>query len=77
MIEAIDDPLVNQPVESVKVTRFLRRSALDRDQYNIIMPMTIWIITFSEGSPILFGREEVRVKPVCGAKTIPSCHIYL
>lgn len=61
MIEAIDDPLVNQPVELIKATRFLRRSTLDCDQHNIVMPMTIWIVTFSEGSPILFFREEVSV----------------
>jgi hypothetical protein len=39
--------------------------------------VTIWIVTFSKHSPILFRRKEIRVQPVGGAKSIAPRHVYL
>jgi len=77
MIEPLNNPLVDQLVETSEVTSLFSFSALYSDQHDIVMPMPVRIITFSERRPVLFGRQLVRVKPVCGAKPIAPCHIDL
>ena len=77
MIEALDDLLIDDLIEPIKIARILCYPARNRDQHDIIVPMPVWIITFAERGPILFGRELIRVEPMGGAKTIAPGHMHL
>jgi hypothetical protein len=77
MIEPIDNPLVDQLVETGQTTRLWRSSAFDRDQHDVVVPMTIRIITFTERSPIFLRRELISMKSVGSAKPIAPRHVYL
>lgn len=77
MIETLDDLLVDYVVKPVQVAPIHHRSTLDCDQHYIVMPVTVRVITFSERCPILFGREQIGVKSMSGAKAIAPGHMYL
>lgn len=74
MIKAFDDRIGDETVKRVQTARALCRSGTNRHQDHIVMPVTVRIVTFTEGSPVFFRGEEIRVQPMGGAKAIASGH---
>ena len=77
MIKAFDDRIGDEAVKGIQVGYPLCRSGTNRHQDHIVMPVTVRIVTFAEGSPVFFRGEEIRVQPMGSAKSIASGHKYL